>query len=151
MRTVTADKLIRRLAKGTTPVRVSVGGRRKQVLLIEPARLTQFVNELRQRRILAWMSYCSDCTGVAIEGRYTILRGNTELFVFPDEDVGVPAEHLLRINVELIRGYMSLNGYVVVTGDEKAIESVMKIVDHLLDNDVILLVHKPTEPCIRVA
>lgn len=151
MRALPVDELIKRLASSTTPVKLSIGGRKNRVLTVEPSRLVQLVSELRSKNTLAWMSYCYDCTGVVIEGSYVILRANTDYFVFPDEDINIPAEHLLKINVELIRGYRSRNGYIAVTGDSDTISSVMKIVDYLLDNDIVLLVHKPTEPCIRVA
>lgn len=151
MRAITADRLVKRLSKSGKPIKVSVGGRRRNVLQVEPSQLPQLVAELRRRGTLAWAPYCVDCEGIVIEGSYIILRANTDYFVFPSEEIGIPAEDLLRVNVELVRGYRSKNGYVVVTGDSRAVKSVMRAVEHLLDNDVILLVHRPTEPCIRIA
>lgn len=144
------DELIKRLSTGKNKVKLAVGSRSNHVE-VDPSSLLDYIRELRQKNTLAWIQYCTDCTGFVVEGDYRILRANTDYFVFPNEKIGTSFEYLYRANVELIRGYHSLNGYIAVTGDRDVVEHLMKAVKYLLDNDVVVLVHDPKTPCIRVA
>lgn len=150
MERISTNKLIKRLSNSSKPVKISVGGRRNTVQ-VNPGELPKLVLELRKTGKLAWAPYCEDCHGFVVEADFLLLRANTDLFVFYKPEIGVPQELLLRLNTELLRGYRSKNGYIAVTGDQEAVAAAYKIVEFLQDNDVVLLVHKPTDPCIRVA